>query len=1143
MLKPFLIRDLLDQPVENEQSSPNSIISPPLNDRPAMSYERTDVPAPHIGPIMVGDSVRPYSNHGISSLPSDEINGGVKSEVDNDGGPSEARSKKSANDSVPSMRNKHRHGIVRVSAEEYDETIAAHPQAKLSYMDEDDGDIITVGSSLELTQRLSEPASPNVRHRGFVSSNAWEVEPMHIFDVNRSKSILDIWRSFERRTSMGSRPLETSTTGVTTTEENTQPKPVFEKGNDDHRERWFQLCNPPQVHTSIRALGEKASSEHGNSVFATQPSELCASGNIEPPQAMSSTSITEEGKQQAQKAGSTLSRARNVTIDAHPSIPAIPLTAENPWASFTTYPSGFGPQDLTQREPESRESPIKNSQPLLASLEAELAKIMENKRVGDSSNTEIQEQKTLENDPPHLQQSSNSEQKPEISSQHIPKPAEMLSQSMHALLGGVRHLTSELRSKLPEIERRLSNAHQQIPSTVQTTIFSTISAIGTHIHSLANAMQDTVASSRVTADRLVEADVLAAEQIVNGLRSLASDIGEMGRNLFATFETMSRGLGSSQAQPNGEPPNHGDIPDQSNPEEPVSQSTASQNVSVNIESLPGIPNSHEASLESESQAATLRENQLANSQINTLFVGNVSSAAAEKDIQDAFAKKGFLGKVNLPKDSATGTHAGFGYIEFPCSFAASAALHALNGDLIFDQAINLEFSHVSMVDSTINSAERLSVGIGRASTIVPAEGNNPQRSLVNGRIPLTGSGDARDPLRDSSDIRRTRSLGVLRRSQVHDPLRHGTRGMAKIKEMSEDLDQSNNEADGLRNRSSWEPERRRPSSLYSSATVANLLTDQDDVEPEFSARYPSLISDAHTRERRSHLLPHQTQGLPRNLSPASQMARFPSISQLEARTSKAQSQQVDQMAGRNPPTPVDVRPFPANRFPEVSTNNRQKTTYPATPPISGIRLPGSWPPEYHSAQPVGLHTSSPAATGELFRSNTTIASNPAARLSGPFVPFGKPHRRRERSGLRRSASESQHRRPLGGFFDRHRSRFEERPAIYSQSILPGIPAESLSSLPGSFPTESPPVIPPKPIHQYSNIQPEMQEQRPRNDGPASYQIERCIRHLALLGYGRNQNHPSHNLKIYAEAAGGVLDDAIEMIEEEQKAFEQRGVSQ
>ena len=40
------------------------------------------------------------------------------------------------------------HAIVQVSAPEYDATVSTHPEATLKYMDEDDGEVITVRSCL-----------------------------------------------------------------------------------------------------------------------------------------------------------------------------------------------------------------------------------------------------------------------------------------------------------------------------------------------------------------------------------------------------------------------------------------------------------------------------------------------------------------------------------------------------------------------------------------------------------------------------------------------------------------------------------------------------------------------------------------------------------------------------------------------------------------------------------------------------------------------------------------------------------------------------------------------------------------------------------------------------------------------------------
>ena len=41
-----------------------------------------------------------------------------------------------------------RDGTVQVSADEYDETISSHPQSKLSYMDNDDGELIIVSRKI-----------------------------------------------------------------------------------------------------------------------------------------------------------------------------------------------------------------------------------------------------------------------------------------------------------------------------------------------------------------------------------------------------------------------------------------------------------------------------------------------------------------------------------------------------------------------------------------------------------------------------------------------------------------------------------------------------------------------------------------------------------------------------------------------------------------------------------------------------------------------------------------------------------------------------------------------------------------------------------------------------------------------------------
>ncbi|OAX85145.1 hypothetical protein ACJ72_00480 [Emergomyces africanus] len=1153
MLKPFRIRDLnlstegeLEQPhrpLQDGHSSSEPFLNSPFDDEQMMPYQPPDIGQPgKFCPLLTYD-MRPIlsveTDGRIAKGDNDRIIPSSKPRSDHIGGCSDAKRISVTDALVTPTPNPHPHGIVRVSAEEYDETIATHPQAKLSYMDEDDGDTITVGSALELAERLDDPISSTVFYPSSITVADQQHEiPMHIFDINRSKSVLDIWRSFGQRTSQGYRQIGTSVSThpdasaleVAISRSNGPLEPAFERRNDDPRDGWFQPPIPPPIPLSTWPQSEKVSLDQVSSMDGDQPSELGASGSIE-----------------------TAQEACSVISDTHISTPAPPLPPINPWASLRTGPSDFLPNGRTQREPKSRESPIEENEPLLASFEAELSKIMEDKLIVDSSTTETQEQDAAE-----ITSSQSPTSQPELvpSSQSIPKPAQILAQTMQTLLGGVRHLTSELRSKIPELERRLSSTHQHIPSTVETTLFNTLGAIGSHVQSLANAIQATATSSIAAADRSMEADLLATDQIVNGLHTLARDIRNMGRTLFAAFDAPSRPAGSSEEQPNGETfPTNGDVRDEHTPELSTSQPNASLDNSTNLVPSPRAP-------ENESQIATQLESLSANSnRSTTLFIGNLHNAVTEQDVEAAFASKGFLGKVNLPHDSATGRHAGFGYVEFPCSFAASGALQALNGVLIHDRIINLEFSHG--VDTTTDSTTQQppAQAIQPSPHFPTAEANKPyrrarplpprtisQRASVYGRMQPPSLNDVSNPNAGASStgIRRAKSLGTLRRPLTHDTSRHEIPAMNNISERPEDQDKPNAKVDGLLSHPSPHTGRKKRSSLYSTATsINNTPTEHVDVEPGFSARYPSLAPETYNRNNLlSYSPPPQGQEFTRALSPESQMARFPTVSQLEARNSTTHQPQLGgQWGPRRSPMATDGSPPNETSASDAPAHNLGDLHPILPPPVEGHGIPGSWPPEFYNTRITEPNASSPTRLGELRRSNTTIASDPAARLSGPFVPFTERHQRSGHSNLRRSATERQHRRPLGSTFGRHRHVLEDRPASYNPYRLPGPPADALSSIPGSFPAEAPPaVLHHAPTHQYGERQPEMQEHhRPINDNSLRHDIDRCIAHLGLLGYGYDSSLPSHNLHIYAEASNGNLEDAIEMIEEERKAYNLQAV--
>ncbi|PGH02911.1 hypothetical protein GX51_04367 [Blastomyces parvus] len=1127
MLKPFRIRDLLNPTAEEQLEQ---------SDRRPQDGQDNSEPLP-------GSPFPAMGADGRAVKRDNDIPAPNKSLSDHSNASSGGRTNNLTLLPAATSPTTDRHGIVRVSAEEYDETISVNPLAKLTYMDEDDGDTITVGSALELTERLNEPASSTFLYSSVVPGNDGEHEwPMHIFDVNRSKSVLEIWRRFESRTSKEYGRLNTSvSTHLESTapevadngaQAHTEPELVFEKSNDDPKDHWLQLQNPLPIPQSTWHRNENTSIGVVSPVDGGQPSELSASRNMEP--------VQETGHHD---------HAKDITSDPQIiSIPSAALPGSNPWALSGAWPLHLESNGLTQREPESRESPIEENLPLLASFEAELSRIMEDKLV-DSSPGETPQQNSTETSP----QPPAPQPESEPSSQPAPKPAEVLGQTMQTLLGGIRHLTSELKSKLPEVERRLANAHQHIPSTVETTLFNTISAIGNHVQSLANAMQAAATSSRAAANRSREADLLATDQIVNSLRTLAGDIGEMGRTLFSTFDATHTNVGSPQAQPDREL-SQGIIPDtrgQSNPQPPASQShgTAAMDNPTPSDSLPEV-STPLAVPESEKQTAPQEMLSTDSNHNTTLFIGNLHTAVTEQDVEAAFANKGFLGKVNLPHDSATGKHAGFGYVDFPCSFAASGALQALAGSLLRGQIINLEFSHGidTINDSTVQQPPSQAAQVSplpQTETNTRLRSRRPlpdiprSRRMSSNNLMQTPTENApNNPSGTSTGIRRAKSLGALRRSLVHDHPRQRIPALNHITERSESQERPNAEAPSSRRHSSNQSGPRKPKSLYSAvATDNNVLTNQLDGEPGFSTRYPSLVPDTYNHNGSQSLSPpRHGQDIARSLSPESQMARFPTVSQLEARTATMQqSLPGDELKPSPPLIGADGSPLTETLTSDDPIRNL-RNLHSAVSTTEGPGIPGSWPPELYNSPLMEYRASSPARPSQLRRSNTTIASDPAARLSGPFVPFTERHPRNGNSSLRRSATERQHRRPARVSFGRHHNALEDRYAIYNPYMPPGPTTDVISDIPGSFPAEAAPVVPPKPIHQSSERQPEMQEhRRPAND------IDRCIAHLGLLGYGYDSSLPSHNLHIYAEAANGNLEDAIEMIEEERKAYEQRVV--
>ncbi|KAL8856906.1 MAG: hypothetical protein Q9178_006495 [Gyalolechia marmorata] len=217
--------------------------------------------------------------------------------------------------------------LVSIDTSVYDELIANCPPAALKYIDDEDGEVVRVGSSLELVQRLQDPVPTSNDHSSAIS-------PYHSFDIDHRIDIVAMWDRYGERTS--DHPLD---------------------GGTDRRNYAFQATNPPV----IKPLGQRPPAQY---ISSTQGCD-----NTRDP-TVSQSNLTGEGKRQAQAAGDLL-RARNLSSN-QPSVTNIeakPATYQNRWASYSTSSASFVPSipskvTLTSRSPPAGDAQDVSSAPI-----------------------------------------------------------------------------------------------------------------------------------------------------------------------------------------------------------------------------------------------------------------------------------------------------------------------------------------------------------------------------------------------------------------------------------------------------------------------------------------------------------------------------------------------------------------------------------------------------------------------------------------------------------------------------------------------------------------------------------------------------------------------------------------------------------
>ena len=134
--------------------------------------------------------------------------------------------------------------LVRVSAPGYDKTISNNSAARLKYQDEDDGAIITVGSSTELAQRLEEPVQQKRRGAPQSSQNPMSIATLlaesqqtppslthHIFDIEDREEVRKLWQDIQVKNSTS------KASGDTPTKMNSGARPLCRYSLDIDQKR------------------------------------------------------------------------------------------------------------------------------------------------------------------------------------------------------------------------------------------------------------------------------------------------------------------------------------------------------------------------------------------------------------------------------------------------------------------------------------------------------------------------------------------------------------------------------------------------------------------------------------------------------------------------------------------------------------------------------------------------------------------------------------------------------------------------------------------------------------------------------------------------------------------------------------------
>ncbi|KAL8735679.1 MAG: hypothetical protein Q9166_000848 [cf. Caloplaca sp. 2 TL-2023] len=259
--------------------------------------------------------------------------------------------------------------LISLDTNEYDELVTNLPPAALKYVDEEDGEIIRVGSSTELVQRLDDPVpdSPSTRTKMDILSSHPSTA-LHTFDVIPTTAALAIWTIFGERTKRltalppGSFARSSDSSMSVVENKSTMAKPNTLTNSESLSSDYLvgkalqnsQTQTAMKVQTNTLSFDVPCSKDHighlpsynidlrSHHFHTSNPPMVQPVNRNLLSQGLCSSNLTGEGRRQAQAAGDRL-RARNIYSN-HPCISAVEDKSpmyQNRWALYGQSPATF----------------------------------------------------------------------------------------------------------------------------------------------------------------------------------------------------------------------------------------------------------------------------------------------------------------------------------------------------------------------------------------------------------------------------------------------------------------------------------------------------------------------------------------------------------------------------------------------------------------------------------------------------------------------------------------------------------------------------------------------------------------------------------------------------------------------------------